>query len=101
VYYYCISYGNQGDYDSHFTFLGHNKKFTKKEFVNIYNDVMKTLENKKTRIMAINIIIEMVEKFGFKEILPLWEINSLKNNFIPLSLEEINEEEYLIKIENK
>jgi len=89
MYYYTISNGEYSDYS--YTTIYHERKYSNKEFVQMYNEAV---ENSGGSIQFHDGVAEkMVEMFGFNIVEEEFEICREYDKHQPISLDIISEDE--------
>lgn len=73
MYFYNLSSGLYSDYQ--YNLIMHEKKFTRQEFIDMYN---KAIRSKEDGEFIVNV---MCEKYGFQEVVEELEINSEYEEF--------------------
>jgi hypothetical protein len=94
MYFYNLSTGEYSDYN--FTFIMHEKKFTRLEFITMYNEVADEI---KEYDYDFDVAEKMCEKYGFKLVKEELEINCGYGKFTPItSKEDIEGEHTFIEV---
>jgi hypothetical protein len=88
MFFYTISNGEYSDYSP--TTIYHEKKFTNKEFVEMYNKVLE--RTNKESFWQDDVAELMVELFGFKLLEVEYEIHVGYGSHKPINLNEVSEE---------
>jgi hypothetical protein len=89
MYFYNLSTGEYSDYN--FTFIMHEKKFTRLEFITMYNEIVTGIEECDYDSDVAEI---MCDKYGFKLVKEELEINCGYGRFTPITNKEDLEGEH-------
>jgi hypothetical protein len=89
MYFYTISDGEWSDYS--FTIIYHKKKFTNKEFAQMYNQAVSALGDRCS--FCDEVAEKMEEMFGFKIVNNAFEINRGFGVHKPVNIDDIREDE--------
>lgn len=85
--YYAITTGHE---DRSSVILKHEKKFTNKEFAQMYNEAVEELGGRLLYDRA-SVAKKMIKLHGFKEVLPTFEILAIDEVHKPIDLEKVSE----------
>lgn len=93
MYFYTLSSGEYSDYN--FTIIKHETKFSRQEFISLYNEAVQIYDTNEEGIAE-----TMCEKFGFTVLEDELEINCGYGDFKPVTNEkDINGEHVFITVD--